>query len=306
MATLASTSTLLALLGEPTRVRLLALLAAHELSVAELTAVTDLGQSRVSMHLGKLREAGIVRDRKDGASAFYALREDLADDAKKLWAFVRGQVDDAVLDGDARRCADLLRARASGGLDALAGRMERHYSPGRTWESLAHGLVGLVRLGDVLDIGSGDGTVSELLSPRARSVTCIDRSARMVEAAKKRLARVPRARAMLGDMHELPLSDASFDAVLLFNVLVHSDAPARAVTEAARVLRKGGDLVVVTLGAHKQEGVVKSYGHVRPGFSPAALEKLLSRAKLRVTRCEATSRERRPPHFPVVTAFATK
>jgi ArsR family transcriptional regulator len=137
-------------------------------------------------------------------------------------------------------------------------------------------------------------------------MTCLDANERMVAAATERLARFDHARVVHGDMQALPFRDASFDHAVLFNVLVHAASPAKAVAEAARVLRKGGALVVVTLDAHDQEDVAQAWGHVHRGFSPAALKKLLGSKGLDVTRCEVTARERRPPYFQVVTATTKK
>src|SRR5262245_6279616 len=287
------------LLGDPTRVRLLALLAERELSVAELTQITELGQSRVSTHLGRLREAGVLRDRRDGASVRYAVREGgLPEEIERAWSVLAHDLADPVLEGDRRRCEALLRARNRGAewADAVAGEMERHYSPGRTWEALARGFLGLVELGDVLDAGSGDGTVAQLLAGRARSVTCLDRSRRMVAAAQARLREQPNARVLVGDAAAIPTVDASFDHVLLYNVLACVPQPAQAVGELARVLRPGGRLVVVTLDAHDHLEVTAPYGHVHAGFKAAAVRRLLARTGLAVERCEVTSRERREPH----------
>jgi ArsR family transcriptional regulator len=299
---------LLQLVGEATRVRLLSLLAREELSVAELMTILDLGQSRVSTHLGRLREAGVVRDRRAGASTFYALNEaGMPDAARKAWELVAAEVDDPVLAADRARCARVLAARAkASGLDALAGQMERYYTPGRTWEALARGFVGLMRLGDVLDVGGGDGTVAELVASRARSVTLADKSERMVEAARSRLAGVRNAKVVLGDACQLPFDDASFDQVLAFHVLTMVDAPGRALAEVARVLRPGGDVAVLTLDAHEATDVGAAYGEVHPGFTPAKLKRALTSAGLVTSRCEVTSRERRPPHFRVISAFARK
>jgi ArsR family transcriptional regulator len=161
-------------------------------------------------------------------------------------------------------------------------------------------------LGDVLDAGSGDGAIAQLLAPRARSVTCVDRSERMIDAAQRRLSGSPNVRFQQGDMHALPFADGSFDQVLLLNALTYSEAPQAAVGEAARVLRPGGTLAAVTLAAHDHEVVTAAYGHVQPGFSPNKLRRWLERAGLRVAACQVTSRERRKPYFEVVTAFAEK
>lgn len=308
-ATVDATVETLQLLGEPTRMRLLALLARQELSVAEMTAILDLPQSRISTHLGRLREAGVVRDRKAGASTYYALNDGaMPAGARKVWALLEAELDDDLLARDRERCDALLGARrqAAAWPDAVAGEMERHYSPGRTWESLARGLVGLVRLGDVLDGGAGDGTVAQLLAPRARSWVCVDRSERLVQAARRRLARQANAICQVGDLHRLPFGDASFDQVLLFHVLASVDDPPVVLAEAARVLRPGGALVVLTLREHDRLDVTAAYHHVHPGFAPAALRRLLARAGMQVQTCDVVSRERREPHFEVVAAFAAK
>ena len=202
----------------------------------------------------------------------------------------------------------LVRARdkAASWPDAVAGQMERHYSPGRTWEATARGLIGFLRLGDVLDAGSGDGAIAQLLAARARSVTCLDRSERVMAAARQRLGRERNVRFTVGDVHALAFGDAQFDHVLLFNVLTYAHAPARAIAEAARVLRPRGDLVVVTLEAHQQEDVTAAYQHVNNGFTVPALKKLLQKAGLTVESCAVSSREKREPHFQVITAVAHK
>lgn len=304
MTSLADATDLLALFGEPARVRLLALLEGDEMSVAELVAATDIAQSRVSTHLGKLRDAAIVRDRRAGTSTFYALSDRMPNEAKRLWELLRGTVDDALLAGDrARRDANRLSTRLP---RDVAGEMERHYSPGRTWEALARSLALMNTLGDVLDVGAGDGAVSSLLAPRARTVTCLDEDARMIAAAEKRLAGVRGARVVRGDMHALPFDDASFDRVLLFNVLVHANDPARAIAEAARVLRPHGEVAIVTLDAHEHDDVRDHWQHARRGIAPSALRRHFQRASLETLFCETTSRERRPPHLSVVTAIARK
>jgi ubiquinone/menaquinone biosynthesis C-methylase UbiE/DNA-binding transcriptional ArsR family regulator len=309
MPTLAATTDLLHLFGDPTRIRLLALLARHQLTVAELTAILEVAQSRVSTHLGKLREAGLLRDRRNGASTLYALNDGaMPSEAGGLWTLLQAEVEDAVLESDARRCDAMLRARdqGAGWPDAVAGRMERHYSPGRTWEATARAFLGLVRLGDVLDGGSGDGTIAQLLAPRARSITCLDRSPRVLAAARARLARVPNVRYLLGQLEAVPAADARFDHVLLLNVLTSARQPARVLAEAARVLRPGGGLTLVTLDAHQHGEVTARYGHLHPGFKPVAVKRMLTQSGLTVDACEVTSREHRQPHFQIVTAFARK
>ena len=309
MQNLDTTLNWLHLFGDPTRVRLMALLAREELTVAELTTITELSQSRVSTHLGKLKEAGLLRDRPEGASTYYAANDAaMPAAAQKLWALLDGELSDAMLEADRERCEDLLKARdgAAAWPDAIAGQMERHYSPGRTWEATARGIVGLVHLGDVLDIGAGDGAITQLLATRARSITCLDRSEKVIAAAQRRLASLEHVRCQVGDMHELPFDEGSFDQILMFNVLTYAHAPERALSEAKRVLRPRGALAVVTLDRHAHQDVTSAYNHLQPGFAPDELRTLIEAAGLTVQFCGVTSRERRKPHFEVVSAFATE
>src|SRR5262249_28353456 len=154
---------------------LLALLEHEELTVAELSTILHLAQPRVSTHLAKLKEAGLVRDRRAGVSAYYRCNNEPGAKPAALLAALRENVDDAVIAEDRRRLPTILaqRARAEGWADTVAGDMERHYSPGRTWEALARAMTGLVECGDVLDVASGDGVLAELLAPHADSILCI-------------------------------------------------------------------------------------------------------------------------------------
>ncbi len=295
------------LFGDPTRVRLVALLAHHPLTVADLTTITRLPQSRVSTHLGRLKDAGVLRDRREGSSTVYAVNDGaMPDHVRRVWGLLDGEVADTTLRTDRERCDTLLRARARDlpWPDALAGEMERHYSPGRTWDALARGLVGLLRLGDVLDAGSGDGAIAQLVAPRAKTYTLLDRSERMLAAARTRLAKMANVRYLLGDLQEITAPDASFDEVLCLNVLPYAERPPAVLAELARVLRPGGTIAIVTIDEHAHAELAAQYGHVQPGFRPATLRRLLQKAGLVVERCEVTSRERREPHLNVVTALA--
>ena len=310
MTQLAETVDILRLFADATRVRLASLLDGNELSVAEITHITELPQSRVSTHLGKLREAGLLRDRRDGASTFYALNEStMPDQVRRLWNLVAETRDAPLLRADRARCEEVLRSRQKVGSwpESVAGQMDRHYSPGRTWEATMLGLLPFMKLGDVLDAGSGDGTIAALLAPRCRNITCLDHSEKILHAARQRLAGLGNVAFAPGDLHALPFPDESFDHVLLLNVLTYTNDPAQVLGEAARVLRPGGDLTVSTLATHDHKDATAQYGHVNQGFRPATLHGWLGRsAGLKVERCEITSREKRPPHFAVLSAFARK
>ncbi len=308
MPSLDETVDLLHLLGDPTRVRLLSVLAREELTVAELTTVLQVPQSRVSTHLGKLREASLLRDRRAGTSTFYALSDAMPAGARTFWSAIAAGIDDAVLEGDRTRCQAAIAARdaRTGWPDAFAGEMERHYSPGRTWEATAHAFASLLSLGHVLDLGAGDGAIAQLIAPQARTYTCVDRSPKLVAAAEARLRGLPQTVCEVADATALPFEDDAFDTVLLFHVLTCVADPKALLSEAARVLREGGRMLVATLDAHDHAEVAAAWNHVHPGFRPATLARLLEAEGLVVRRCEVTSRERRAPHFSVVTAVAQR
>lgn len=295
--------------ADATRVRLLTLLEGEELTVAELSAITQLAQPRVSTHLAKLKEAGLVRDRRAGVSAYYRFDEAALDPAQRvLWHSISTGSDDPLLRQDAERVPAVLATRAAdqNWADSVAGDMERHYSPGRTWEALARTALPLLEPGDVLDIASGDGVLAELLAPHAGRYVCIDTSPRVVAAAAERLRRFANVEVREGDMHALPCADASFDLVVLMHALTYAAKPAQAVAEAARVLRPGGQLLLSSLASHQHRAVVEAYGHSNLGFSAKELRRFATKAGLQVTNCETVTREKRPPHFEVISLIGAK
>jgi ArsR family transcriptional regulator len=268
-----------------------------DLSVAELAASLELAQPRISTHLARLKEAGWVQDRRVGVSAFYR-RADNAEETALLER-LGPALDDVQISADrARRDAVVAsRTRLAGWAEQVAGDMERHYSPGRTWEALTHALLPLLQLGDVLDLASGDGAVAELLAPRARSFTCVDLSDRVVAAARQRLQQFGQVRCLVGDMHALPLPAASFDQVLLLQALPFADPVSRVLAETARVLRPGGLALGTCLLSHAHAAVTEPYGHRNQGVGLAHLHEMALASGLHVVELRDACVERRPPHF---------
>ena len=302
-------SACLHVLADPTRVRLLALLENEELTVAELAAITRLAQPRVSTHLSKLKDADLVRDRRAGVSAYYRFNDDQLDPGeKRLWETLRDSTDDALLRQDAERLPLVLSSRASdqNWADSVAGDMERHYSPGRTWEALARSALPLLAPGEVLDIASGDGVLAELLAPHSKKYICLDSSAKVVMAASERLRKLPHVEVIEGDMQALPFDNSRFDLILLMHAITYADKPALAIAEAGRVLKKNGRLLLTCLAKHEHRAVVTPYGHVNLGFNEKELRKFVDKAGLEVLAFEAVTREKRPPHFEVLTLLARK
>jgi SAM-dependent methyltransferase/DNA-binding transcriptional ArsR family regulator len=296
----------LTLLGDENRIRLCALLRDRELCVTDLVRVTGMAQSRVSTHLGRLREAGFVVDRRKGAQSFYALA------ANGCPAAVRACLDEAAgsgdptLEGDQKRLRELEAERRDEVPQRLVDELDRDYSPGRTWQSLTAGIAPLLQLGDVLDVGSGDGAAASVLVPFCRSLTCIDTNERLIASARERLGRLghDNVRTQVADVHALPFRDDSFDSVIMFHTLTYAEHPARAVAECARVLRPAGRFVLLCLDEHRQSEVTARYGERHHGFSPRTVRGLLTRAGLEVVSAEVVSREIKKPHLQVVRAIA--
>jgi SAM-dependent methyltransferase len=242
-------------------------------------------------------------------SAYYRFDDIALDPAQRaLWQSIGAGSDDPLLRQDAERVPAVLATRAAdqNWADSVAGDMERHYSPGRTWEALARSALPLLAPGDVLDIASCDGVLAELLAPHSHRYVCIDTSPRVVAAAAERLRRFPNVEVRAGDMHALPFADGSFDLVVLMHALTYAAKPAQAVAEAARVLKRGGRLLLSSLAKHEHRAVVEAYSHVNLGFSEKELRKFIDKGGLRVVNSETVTREKRPPHFEVISLIGIK
>ncbi len=304
---------ILAVLADETRLRLLMLLDHKELTVAELAATTRLAQPRVSTHLARLKKAGLVTDRKAGVSSYYRLAADSAnmslENWSDLWRLLKKQAEnDPLMQQDRINLEKVLTQRAASNnwVDSVAGDMERHYSPGRSWEATARSLACLLTLDDVLDIGCGDGVLAELIHRHVSSYTGIDHSETIVAAARERLSHASNCFFQQGDMHALPFDEAQFDQVLMLQVLTYSPDPETATREAYRVLRPGGKLLLTTLNQHPHQQHVKAFGHVNLGFEIDELARLTSHAGFSIEHAQLTSREQKPPHFEIITLEASK
>src|SRR5688572_13930556 len=150
----------LRLLADETRLRVLHLLAEEPLTVAELQDVLELGQSSISGHLAKLKQAGLTHDVPEGSARRYRLRDDLDGVLKAAWIAVRSLSEsEPQFAADRKRLASLRERRGSSWVERVAGSLHREYAPGRTWESLCHGLVRLADFGRCVDVGAGDGAM---------------------------------------------------------------------------------------------------------------------------------------------------
>ncbi|MEA3208810.1 MAG: hypothetical protein QOE70_1867 [Chthoniobacter sp.] len=300
----------LALLADETRLRLLLLLQAEELSVVEIQEILGMGQSRISNHLAQLRQAGFLRDRRAGKNVYYALAADAGGmELAPILKAAATEISDAANDRSALKV--LLKKRNDRARDyfnQLAGKFGRAYCPGRTWDGLAHMLFTLVPEMVIADLGAGEGTLAQLLAKRAKKVIAIDNSEKMVEfgagLAKKHGFKNLEFR--LGDLDDPPIPAASVDLALLSQALHHAANPVRAVAAAHRILKKGGRIAILDLLQHQFEDARELYADRWLGFSEAELHRFLEEAGFREIEIAIVSRETQPPHFQTVLATALK
>ncbi len=299
-------------LSDPTRVRLLALLLREELSVAELQEILGMGQSRISSQLALLRQANLVSDRREGKKAFYSLRAGLAE---KTLALLRAAIDSVAtlpaLGEDRESLNRILQKRrrvSEQYFNLIAGRLGKNHCPGRSWEAIGHLALRLTPAIDIADLGAGEGLVSQLLAHRARQVWCIDNSPRMVEVGTE-LAKKNNLHNLvykLGDIENVPLPDGSVDLAILSQALHHASHPQTAVNEAARILRPGGQLLILDLNEHAFAKARELYADVWLGFRESALHGFLKKAGLTKVEVTAVARETDEPHFETLLASGVK
>lgn len=302
----------LKVLSDSTRLRLLALLAKEELSVAELQEILGMGQSRISTQLALLRQAGFVHDRREGKKAFYSLHAALAPKQLTLLRAACDSVAELPESAEDRDNLDRIlqkRRRVSEQyFNLIAGRLGKGYCPGRTWEAIGHLALRLVPAITVADLGAGEGLISQLIAHRAERVWCIDSSPKMVEvgtelARKNNLANLTYK---LGDIEQVPLPDKSVDLAILSQALHHANHPQAAVDEAFRILKPGGQLLVLDLKEHNFEKAHELYGDIWLGFKESALHGFLKRAGFQKVEVSVVSREENEPHFETLLASGLK
>jgi ArsR family transcriptional regulator len=291
------------LLSDATRLRLLALLEREPLSVVELQEIMGMGQSRISSHLAILRQAGLVEDRREGKKSFYSATPPSGRSLAQLYRSVLDATsegsgfreDEANLD----RVLSRRRAEAEAYFRMVAGRLGKNYCPGRSWEAIGHFLLLLTPEIDIVDLGAGEGVLSQLLARRARSVVCVDNSPSMVKVGSE-LARengIENLRYALGDIEDVPLPDGSADLALLSQALHHARKPEKAIREAWRILRPGGRIAILDLNQHSFEKARELYADHWLGFPPNRLYHWMKETGFDRVSVDPVSRETGEPHF---------
>ena len=304
-----------ALLSDATRVRILALLRHEELSVAELQEILALGQSNISAQLARLREAGLVSDRKSGKNRLYRLETPSAREREThehllaLLDAATQEIREAKSDLTAlklvrRKRADVARSY----FDDLAGKFGRHYIPGRSWKALGEMLMHLVPPLIIADLGAGEGTVSQMLAQHAKQVIAVDNSEQMVAYGSKLAKEHGFANLdyRFGDLESPPIEDASVDVALFSQALHHALKPEAAIAAAFRILKPGGRMIILDLLKHSFEKARTLYADVWLGFSEVELHEMLENSGFKHIEIRTVDREAKSPHLQTVLAVAMK
>lgn len=275
------------LLGDEARLRLLRVLAGRHgrMNVTELTTVLGLAQSGVSRHLKLLKEAGLVIEERGGGFSFYRLSPALLDGGfGGMWPALQAQFDAAAgsqaVRGDEARLHEVIRLRKEN-FD-VHGTDRAQFVPGRSWAAWSRALGLLLPPVEVADIACGEGYLSVEASRWAKNVIGIDRSGEVLKRARALAERrgVANITWKRGEIEKLPLQDASVDVALLSQALHHARDPAKAVAEAARILRPGGHVIVLDLREHDQAWVRDRVGDRWLGFKDDDLRRFLTGAGL--------------------------
>ena len=299
-------------LADPTRLRIMALLEKDELSVNEIQQVTRMGQSRISTHLRPLQEAGLIQYRREGKRTFYKLNPQADTGAKEFIELAtRGARELPEYGGDQINLKRILRRRQEQAqlyFDQVAGRFDRSYGPGRSWQAFGQMLLRLIPHLVVADLGSGEGLLSQLLARRAKKVIAVDNSEKIVAfgASKAKKMGLKNLEFRLGNLEEPPVDPGSVDLAVLSQALHHAKDPARAIQSTHRLLKAGGQLMILDLLEHQFEKARELYGDLWLGFAESDLHKWLEAAGFKKIEITVVAREEEPPNFQTLLASAEK
>ncbi|MBY3132969.1 metalloregulator ArsR/SmtB family transcription factor [Rhizobium leguminosarum] len=276
--------------GEPTRLRLLALLDGGDLTVTDLTEILGQSQPRISRHLKLLGEAELIERYQEGAWAYFRLKQD-----GKAALLVRALLkhvseNDPTMLRDGERLSQVKRQRAERAQAYFSrnaaewDELRRLHAADEEVDAAVIRLLGSQPIDSLLDLGTGTGRILELLSGLYRRATGVDASRDMLSVARANLdkSRITKATVRHADILNLPFEGQDFDLVTIHQVLHFFDQPEIAIAEAARMLRPGGRLVVIDLAPHTLEYLRDEHAHVRLGFSHQAMSDWLRKAGLDV------------------------
>ncbi len=303
---------MLKVVADPNRLRILLLLKAEELSVAELQEILGMGQSTISTHLSQLKQAELVEDRRIGKSNLYRVSSGApAGDSPldEILNQAKDEIPEAAPDQAAmRRVLRKRQDKTRAFFDSVAGRLGKDYVPGKSWKGLAEVLLRLMPPLIVADLGAGEGASALLLAQRAKKVIAVDSSARMIEVGREQAQchGVKNIDYRLGDMEEIPIGDGEVELVFFSQSLHHALHPERALAEAARILVPGGRIMILDLVRHRFEEARELYADEWLGFGEAELESMLQNAGFANVEAAVVDKEPDSPQFQTLLVVGEK
>lgn len=309
---MSSTLKSLRALADSTRLRIIALLEKNELSVNELQEITHMGQSRISTHLGLLQDAEMVQSRREGKRTFYRLNQDADTMAREfINVAVRGAKETPEHSADQVNLKRILARRNDQQqlyFNQIAGRFDRSYGPGRSWQAFGQLLLRLLPPLVVADLGAGEGLLSELLARRCKKVIAVDNSEKIVEfgIAKAKKNGLKNLEFRLGDLQDPPLEPHSVDLIILSQALHHAKQPDQSLAACHRILKPGGQIMILDLLQHNFAKARELYGDLWLGFPESDLHRWLEAAGFKKIDISVVAREEQPPHFATILAAAER
>lgn len=281
--------------AEPTRLRLLALLAESALTVSEITQILGQSQPRVSRHLKLLSDAGLVDRIREGNWIFYRMVDPDGTEIARLAAdLVRHIPGESTLLQQDRNGLEAVRAARAEQASAYFRENAAAWNEIRALhmaeeaiEAALLDMLGPEPVGSLVDLGTGTGRMLALIGPRSQRAVGLDTSRDMLAIARSVLERsdLRHCHVRQGDMLASPFADASFDVAIINQVLHYLQEPAKALREAARILAPGGRLLVVDFAPHKEESLRENHAHRRLGFAEAEVSRWAGAAGLELVEC---------------------
>ena len=310
----------LRLLGDETRLRILILISQTPLNVTELTNIIGMAQSGISRHLSHLKKMKLIQEHKEGIWTYYQLaqKESLDSELHLLWDFLRDQLSSMKdPNNDRVRLHEILRQRegTTGGLN------EQLLEPGQSWYAWSC-LLGVLlsqnvekKSGfdsgtselEIIDLGCGDGTLTVEMAKFAKHVTGVDINPDILAMARQRSDRLglQNVSFLVEDASNLSLSSESLDVVFFSQSLHHLENPQKGLHEAARILRPGGQVLVMELASHQEEWVLEKLGHKWLGFEKEFLIDCMQNAGLKNLHSEVLP-QRREELFQIILSAGSK
>jgi ubiquinone/menaquinone biosynthesis C-methylase UbiE/DNA-binding transcriptional ArsR family regulator len=261
--------------GEDTRLRLLALLADGDHSVKDLTEILDQSQPRVSRHLKLLADAGLVQRHAEGAWAYYRLAPDGQGAELARWLTARVDPNDPDRKRDRARQAEARAEQQAIAADYFAkvadswDLLKTLHVPEAAVEAAVLAELGGRRVDLLVDLGTGTGRMLEVLAPAYKRGVGVDSSREMLAVARSRLAAagVTQAQVRLGDIGALDPAIGPADVIVIHQVLHYFDDPGRMLAQARRLLKPGGEILIVDFAPHELEFLRTEHAHRRLGLS---------------------------------------